>query len=82
MPMSKSREMQRFFFSSAADCEADAQGRILIPQTLREHAGITREVTVIGVSGRAEIWDTARWNAYNSRIDESALIEAMEELGF
>ena len=53
LPLSKSRNLQRFFFSSAADCVPDAQGRVLIPQNLREYAALQKEVTIIGVSGRA-----------------------------
>lgn len=82
LPMSKSRQLQRFFFSSAADCIPDAQGRVLIPQNLREYAGLQKEVTVIGVSGRVEIWDAARWKKFNSDLTPESIAEAMEELGF
>lgn len=82
LPMSKSRDLQRFFFSSAADCTPDAQGRVVIPQNLRQYAGLTKEVTVIGVSGRAEIWDTGRWLQYSGALTPEAVAQAMEELGF
>ncbi len=82
LPMSKSRDLQRFFFSSAADCAPDAQGRVVIPQNLRQYAGLTKEVTVIGVSGRAEIWDTGRWLQYSGALTPEAVAQAMEELGF
>ena len=79
LPDSKSRQLKRFFFASATDVEPDKQGRILIPQNLRDHAGLTRDVTVIGAAVRAEIWDTARWAAYNeSQTDEA--IEASRNL--
>lgn len=80
--MSKSRDLQRFFFSSAADCAPDAQGRVVIPQNLRQYAGLTKDVTIIGVSGRAEIWDTERWRQYNGALTPEAIAQAMEELGF
>ena len=82
LPQSKSRNLQRFFFSSAADCVPDAQGRVLIPQNLREYAALQKEVTIIGVSGRVEIWNTARWKAINEELTPESIAEAMEELGF
>ena len=82
LPLSKSRNLQRFFFSSAADCVPDAQGRVLIPQNLREYAALQKEVTILGVSGRVEIWNTARWKAINEELTPESIAEAMEELGF
>lgn len=82
LPLSKSRSLQRFFFSAATDSELDSQGRTLVPANLREYAGLQKEVTIIGVSGRAEIWDTARWAAYNDEITNESIEDAMEELGF
>ncbi|MBU5433761.1 division/cell wall cluster transcriptional repressor MraZ [Intestinimonas sp. MSJ-38] len=82
LPMSRSRNLQRFFFSSAADCAPDSQGRVLIPQNLREYAGLQKEVTVIGVSGRVEIWDKRRWQEYNGELTSESIAEAMEDLGF
>ena len=82
LPLSKSRNLQRFFFSSAADCVPDAQGRVLIPQNLREYAALQKEVTIIGVSGRVEIWNTARWKAINEELTPESIAEVMEELGF
>lgn len=80
MPISKSRGLQRFFFSGAAEVEADKQGRILIPQQLREHAGLTKDVTFIGASSRAEIWDSDRWNKFNAELTEESIAEAMDLL--
>lgn len=82
LPMSKSRDLQRFFFSAAFDAEIDSQGRILIPGNLREFAGLSKDVTIVGTANHAEIWDTARWNAYNDDITSDRIEEAMEELGF
>ena len=82
LPMSKARDLQRFFFSSAFDAELDSQGRILLPAGLRTYAGLTKEAVITGVSNHAEIWDAARWDAYNDAITEERIVEAMEELGF
>ncbi len=82
MPVSKARGLQRFFFSGAADAEPDKQGRILIPQNLRAYASLERDVTFIGASSRAEIWDTAKWNAFNSTLTQETIAEAMDELDF
>ena len=82
LPSSKARTIQRFFFASAVCCEPDKQGRVLIPQTLRDYAGLTGEIAVIGVSTRAEIWDSARWDEANAALASESVAETMEELGF
>ena len=82
LPMSKSRNLQRFFFAGAAEAEPDKQGRVLIPAHLREYAGLTKDVTVIGASVRAEIWDTAQYQALCSEVSADDVAAAMDELGF
>lgn len=82
LPMSKARAIQRFIFASAVSVEPDKQGRVLIPQTLRDHANLIDDVTVIGVSNRAEIWNTDSWNASNAELTSELVAEAMDELGF
>lgn len=81
MPVAQARNVQRYFFSGTTDVETDKQGRILLPQTLRDYAHLTKEVTVIGTGTRAEIWDTQRWNAYNDGLTQESLESAMEALG-
>jgi MraZ protein len=82
MPYSKSRKM-RPLFANAAKCELDGQGRILIPQKLRNYAGLKKDATVIGVSSRAEIWDSEKWRAIEeAELTAENLSEVMEELGF
>ena len=72
----------RPMFALAADCEPDAQGRILLPAKLREYAGLTRDVVVIGSFDRAEIWDAGRWAALESEAFDSGELEsAMAEMG-
>jgi len=82
LPLSKARKV-RPLFANAARCELDGQGRILLPQKLRDFAGISKNVTVIGVSNHAEIWDTEKWNALESEeLTPENIAAAMEELGF
>jgi len=77
------RAFARMFYAGATECEADKQGRILIPQTLRDHAGLDRDAVVIGVGTRAEIWSNANWKAYNQddTLSYDAIAEHMAELG-
>jgi MraZ protein len=57
------RDFLRFVYSSAEDVAMDSQGRILVPQGLRQRAGIMREVIIIGMMDTIEIWDKGRWGA-------------------
>lgn len=75
-------ELQRFFLSWASDVVADKQGRILIPQNLREFAKLDKEIIVTGVGNRAEIWDKAIWDNLNESIDEDNIMALMAELNF
>ena len=72
----------RKYAANAVVAEADKQGRILIPQNLREHAGLDHDITVIGNLNRAEIWDTARYNEINSKFTDEELAEAIDSLAF
>ena len=56
------RQLMRPIFALAARCELDGQGRILLPQFLREHAKLGKNVTVVGTVDCAEIWDADKWN--------------------
>jgi MraZ protein len=61
----QARSHMRMFLANASDEIPDKQGRITIPAGLRDWAGLTHECTVVGAADRLEIWDTARWNAYD-----------------
>ena len=78
LPLSNrnSREFTRFFLSGATECEIDKQGRFLIPINLRESANLQKEVVIIGVGTRIEIWDKEKWNSYN---DENISVEDIAE---
>ncbi|WAM34958.1 division/cell wall cluster transcriptional repressor MraZ [Caldicellulosiruptor morganii] len=79
----EARAFLRFFFAGACECEVDRQGRILIPQNLREYASLQKEVFIIGVMTRIEIWSEENWK--REMADESLSVEKiaqkMEELG-
>lgn len=80
MPISKARGLQRFFFSGAAEVETDKQGRILLPQQLRDYAQLDKDITFIGTSARAEIWDSRHWSEFNATLTEDSIAEAMDML--
>ena len=82
LPLSKSRDVQRFFFAGASDVVPDKQGRVVIPANLREYAGLTKDVMVIGASVRAEIWDKDRWLKSCGAVTSETIAEAMDSLGF
>jgi len=82
LPLNKSRSLQRFFFAGAAEVEVDKQGRIIIPQHLREYADLEKDITIIGASTRAEIWNADRWAESLDGLTPDAIADAMEELGF
>src|SRR5579859_4512377 len=65
------RDYHRVFFASAYDCVPDSQGRIVVPPTLREYAGLARECVVIGADTRLEIWDSAAWADYLAEAESS-----------
>lgn len=64
------RTFSRMLFSGAAECECDKQGRVSIPSSLREYAGIERDVVTIGVSSRIEIWALDLWQEINQSASE------------
>ena len=70
------RDFVRFFLSGATECDIDKQGRFLIPINLRESANLQKEVVIIGVGTRIEIWDKEKWNSYN---DENISVEDIAE---
>ncbi len=70
-PREKTRAYTRVLFASAYDDIPDKQGRITIPPSLREYAGLTRECVVVGADTRIEIWDTAAWETYLTGTEQS-----------
>jgi len=60
----QSRSFNRLYFSGASEIEIDAQGRITLPEYLKEFAKIQREIMIIGVSDRIEVWSKDRWDKF------------------
>ena len=77
------RAFVRVFFAGASECELDKQGRVTIPQNLREHGKIDKDIVIIGVSTRLEIWGKEEWENYNETSDLSYddMAERMAQLG-
>ena len=82
LPYVRQRKM-RPLFAHAVRCEMDAQGRILLPQNLREWAGFEKNVTVVGCNNHAELWDSDNWNAVlEIETSPENIAAVLEELEF
>ena len=66
------RQMERFLFGGAVEAELDRQGRIAVPPPLMQHAVLQREIVVVGVRDRLEIWDRAAWERGLAELEGSA----------
>lgn len=77
------RSFARLMLAGAVEVDFDSLGRILIPDYLKQYAGLERAVTVAGVYSRLEIWETARWEAYKSNLEKNsdAIAEKLGEVG-
>jgi len=85
LPLSSkdARYFVRFFFSGACECEVDKQGRILLPQNLRAYAALEKDIYIIGVSTRVEVWARDKWENYSSdeNMNPDSIAEKMTMLG-
>ncbi len=83
LPLSdrNSRNFVRFFLSGATECEFDKQGRFLLPSNLRTAANLIKEVVIIGVGTRLEIWDKEAWQKCDEDISADEIAENMTMLG-
>ncbi|MBF0107487.1 MAG: division/cell wall cluster transcriptional repressor MraZ [Deltaproteobacteria bacterium] len=77
------KALQRVFVSAATECPIDKQGRILLPPTLREYAGITKDLVFVGITKRIEIWSLERWSEIfkSSQDDLEKMQDKLAELG-
>ncbi len=75
------RTFSRFFFAGAMDCEIDKQGRFLISNNLRTFAELEKEVVIIGMDSRIEIWSKQKWQNTDDDISADEIAEKMEMLG-
>ncbi|PKG22136.1 division/cell wall cluster transcriptional repressor MraZ [Niallia nealsonii] len=84
LPLAKkdARAFTRFFFSGAAECELDKQGRIHIAAPLIQYAKLEKECVVLGVSNRIEIWNKSLWEDYFSESEDSFAKIAENMIGF
>jgi len=75
------RTFSRFFVAGATACELDKQGRILVPATLREFAGLEKDVILTGNITRIEIWSKAKWSENSNYDDMDTIAEGMQDMG-
>jgi MraZ protein len=72
----------RLIVNRAIDVDVDTAGRILISKELRDYAGLSKDVTVVGVINHAEIWDSAVYAAFTESVPEEDLNEVLGEFSF
>ena len=75
------RTFTRFFVAGATNCELDKQGRILVPQTLREFAGLEKDVLLTGNLNRIEVWSKEKWSENCDYDDMDSIAEGMQDMG-
>ncbi len=83
LSQSKARAFSRLMLAGAVEVEFDGQGRILVPEYLRQYAGLKKQAVFAGVYNRIEIWDEASWKTYKSQTEASSddIAEKLGELG-
>lgn len=74
------RTFSRFFVAGAAMCELDRQGRVLVPQTLREFAGLEKDVVLTGNLDRIEVWSKDKWSENCDYDDMNEIAESMQDM--
>lgn len=85
LPLSqkKAREFKRFMLSGAFEIEIDDMGRALIPESLKKYSGLKKEVVIVGIGDRIELWDRDAWNKYIAAAEKESgdLAEGLSEFG-
>ena len=82
LPLAQASKIQHYIFPNACIVEPDKQGRVLIPQNLRDSAGLDKDVAVIGVMDRAEIWDIGEWERSQQQLTNDDVKSLMDRIGF
>lgn len=77
----EARKFARFFLAGAAQVEVDKQGRILLPSNLRDFAGLEKDVVLVGVGSRIEIWSRENWESMDADSNMDDIAATMESLG-
>ena len=81
LPGTEARDVRRFFYGSMQPVEPDGQGRVLLPIQLREHAGIEKQVVIVGCGDHAEIWDEAAYQSYAEKTRTDEILEILRRNG-
>ncbi len=85
LPISQSnpRAFSRLMLGGAMELGLDAQGRVLLPDYLRDYAGLSKQAVIVGLYDRLEMWDEERWKEYKARTEASGddIAEKLGELG-
>ena len=83
LAQANSRAFVRLMMSGAVDVEIDNQGRVLVPEYLRQYAGLSKNAVVTGLFNRIEVWDEASWKEYKTKTESQSdeIAEKMGELG-
>lgn len=82
LPYTDSVKMRHFFIARSQEAPIDAQGRVVIPQFMREYAALQKNIVVVGSLDRVEIWDEARWNEETDGINANEIMDIMERYNF
>ena len=81
VPVTKYKKVHRYLFSKVTDIQMDSQGRILIPPSYMEHAGLEGNAIIAGCGSRAEIWSPERWRAEEEDTDSEEIDNTLAEYG-
>lgn len=83
IPMGKGSQMQRYFFGQACEASADKQGRVNLPEALIKHAQLKKDVVIVGMSERVEVWDAETFDKMNqeNELSPEEILAQMELLG-
>ncbi len=82
LPNMKASKVKHYLYSGATRLEYDSQGRVLIPQNLREFASLEGETVILGMSTHLEVWNSAQWARESSEYSPQEIAAIMEELDF